>query len=205
MEIKKELTKARVQSILRTSKLLSDLNNDFKEYHFTITDQLENDDDVQAEKETLDQHELKVMELIDIISKLVGEPSQTKECSDKVKNPGDADEAKVIVEGEFVDVHVLNNYPGEDQESGAEGKLGAREKENMSLVDFRGRLERASHVERILFILRVHISRLTEERKKEPDSKVVGTPLVAGVNLPKIDIPTFDSNILNWRLVWEQF
>ena len=28
---------------------------------------------------------------------------------------------------------------------------------------------------------------------------------MAGVNLPKIDIPTFDGNILNWRLFWEQF
>ena len=33
----------------------------------------------------------------------------------------------------------------------------------------------------------------------EPDLKVVGTPLVVGVNLPRIDIPTFDGKILNWR------
>ena len=55
-------------------------------------DQLENDEDAIAEQETLDQHELKVMELIDRIAELVGEPSQTKEGSDKVKNPRDANE-----------------------------------------------------------------------------------------------------------------
>ena len=50
---------------------------DFKEYHFAIIDQLENDEDKEAEQETLHQHELKVMELIERIAKL-GEPSQTK-------------------------------------------------------------------------------------------------------------------------------
>ena len=28
---------------------------------------------------------------------------------------------------------------------------------------------------------------------------------MAGVNLPRIDTPTFDGNILNWRLFWERF
>ena len=49
MEIKGELTKADFQSILRTSKLLGDVSNDFKEYHFAIKDQLENDEDVEME------------------------------------------------------------------------------------------------------------------------------------------------------------
>ena len=131
MEIKEELTKADVQSILRTSILLDDVKNDFKEYHFAIIDQLENDEDEETEQDTLDQHELKVMELVDSTAELVGEPSQTKEGSDKVMNPGDADEAtmkrlvidrrldildgsvkaiKGSVEAEFADVHVLNDY-----------------------------------------------------------------------------------------------
>ena len=30
-------------------------------------------------------------------------------------------------------------------------------------------------------------------------------PRMAGVHLPLTEIPTFDSNILNWHLFWEQF
>ena len=185
MELKEELTKADIQSILRTSKLLGDVSNDFKTYHFQIVDQLENDEDAEAEQETLDQHELKVMELIDRIAELVGEPSQTKEGSETVKNPGDADEAtmkgqvvdrqldildgsvtaiKRSVETESVDVHILNNYL--EKIKSLEGKLEVLEKEIVSLVDFRGRLERASHIERTLFDLRVHISRLTGRRRR---------------------------------------
>ena len=29
--------------------------------------------------------------------------------------------------------------------------------------------------------------------------------MVTGVKLPKIDVPTFNSNILNWQTFWEQF
>ena len=36
MEIKEELTKGDMQSILRMSKLLSDVSNDFKTYHLAI-------------------------------------------------------------------------------------------------------------------------------------------------------------------------
>ena len=78
MDIKEELTDADVQSILRTRKLLGDMSNDFKVYHFAIGDQLENDKDAEVEQETLDQHKRKVMELVDCIVEIVGERSQKK-------------------------------------------------------------------------------------------------------------------------------
>ena len=36
IEITEELTKGNMQSILRMSKLLNDVSNDFKTYHFSI-------------------------------------------------------------------------------------------------------------------------------------------------------------------------
>ena len=44
-----------------------------------------------------------------------------------------------------------------------------------------------------------------EQTKKEPAPHTFGMQVVGGVNLPQIEIPTFDGNILNWRLFWEQF
>ena len=32
-----------------------------------------------------------------------------------------------------------------------------------------------------------------------------GMPTTSGVNLPRIEVPTFDGNILNCRIFWEQF
>ena len=98
------------------------------------------------------------MELVDCIAELIGEPSQTKEGSDKVMNHADAEEAmimigqvidrqsdildgsitaiKVSVEAESADVHVLNIYL--EKIKSLKGKLDVLEKEIVSLADFRG-------------------------------------------------------------------
>ena len=60
------------------SKLLSEVSNDFKTYQFTIVDQHQDEEEAVSKQEVLDDHELKVMEPIDLIGELIGEPSQTK-------------------------------------------------------------------------------------------------------------------------------
>ena len=61
MKLKQELPRGDVQSIVRMSKLLIDVNNDFKMYHFAIVDQLEKDTEEAAQQEILDQHDTKVI------------------------------------------------------------------------------------------------------------------------------------------------
>ena len=80
------------------------------------------------------------------------------------------------------------------------------EKEILSLNDYESRKERASHIERDLFNLRVAVSQQMEESlKKEHKDDKFGVLAMAGVNLPRIEIPNFDGNILNWCLFWKQF
>ena len=50
----------------------------------------------------------------------------------------------------------------------------------------------------------VAILRTTESTKKEPDLKVIGMPLMAGVDFPQIEVLTFDGRILNWWSFWVQ-
>ena len=38
-----------------------------------------------------------------------------------------------------------------------------------------------------------------------PSSTPSSTPDSSGVKLPKLDVPTFDGNLLNWKTFWEQF
>ena len=53
MELKKELTKGDIQSVLRMSKLLGDLSNDFKLYHYAIVDKLEGEAEEAADRSLL--------------------------------------------------------------------------------------------------------------------------------------------------------
>ena len=105
---------------------------------------------------------------------------------------------------ESVDIHVLLDYTHEIES--LEGELQGVKKDILSLDDFGERLEWVSNIKRILSKLRITISRLTEEIKKEPEPReAIRIPVMSGINLPRIEIPTFDGNILNWRLFWEQF
>ena len=61
--------------------------------------------------------------------------------------------------------------------------------------------KKASRTERSLFEARVAISSLTEETKR----KLIVLPMMGELSLPRIEILTFDGNILNWWLFWEQF
>ena len=50
------MSKNNIQSVLRLSKLISDVSNDFKTYHFAIVDQLQNDEEVASEQEALNDY-----------------------------------------------------------------------------------------------------------------------------------------------------
>ena len=79
LEIKEHLSDSDRQSALRMNKLLSDVTEDFKNHHFSIVDQLENEDDVKAEQEILEVHELKFMEQqVDRLGSLVEVPLNIK-------------------------------------------------------------------------------------------------------------------------------
>ena len=66
-----------------------------------------------------------------------------------------------------------------------------------------GGVRKKSDIKQTLCDLRVAISRLMERTKKEPTPHTLGVPVVGGFNLPRIETPTFDGNIFNWRLFWE--
>ena len=61
MKLKEEFPKADVQSILRMSKLLSDVSHNLNMYHFAIVDQLDKHTEEAAQQEILDQHDTKVI------------------------------------------------------------------------------------------------------------------------------------------------
>ena len=97
LEVKEELTKSDKQSILRTSKLLADLSNDFKSYHAAIVDRLESDAEAIAEQAVLDQHQTKVMDLVDRIADLIEEPP-----SDRTETEKDSSKPSPVTSKEMV-------------------------------------------------------------------------------------------------------
>ena len=57
------------------------------------------------------------------------------------------------------------------------------------------------------FKLRVYIAikRHTAIENIKSESTVSKETVLSGVKLPKVSVPTFDGEVLNWRSFWEQF
>ena len=55
-------------------------------------------------------------------------------------------------------------------------------------------------LEKMIFNCSLNLKKLLKNRVVEPPA-----PETKGVRLPKLDVPTFNGDILNWRSFWEQF
>ena len=74
--------------------------------------------------------------------------------------------------------------------------------------DERALMEEESAIEKTLFDLNVKINRLRQEQAKFQEARSMSEKTkvpAAGVKLPKISVPSFDGNLLNWNTFWEQF
>ena len=193
-EVKEELTLGKVQSVLRISKLLSDTSNNFKGYHFTIVNQIENDDEAAAEQRALGRHDIKVMLLINCLAELIKrgpEIDQTAYQQQVVSNttPSVTDDRMCLIDRQLESLEdsvrdirkalgvpgiaksVLANYLEEIASRKAE--LQGLNREILSLNDYRERKEKASRTKQDLFNPRVVTSHQIEESSNEKDGPLI--------------------------------
>ena len=83
LEMRSELSENHRQSALRISKMINDVTAVFKAYNFSIIDQITDEEEARVEKEILTEHELKVMDLIDRIGKIIEVPGSAGRKEDK--------------------------------------------------------------------------------------------------------------------------
>ena len=124
LEMESELSENDRQSALRMSKMINDITADFKAYHFSIVDQITDEEQASAEQEILTEHELKVMNLIDRIAKIIGVPDGSVEKKedkekiilrkrlDRVERSYRTVKTEVDNDGPVVDVYTLQGRAG---------------------------------------------------------------------------------------------
>ena len=71
-------------------------------------------------------------------------------------------------------------------------------------------MEEESAIEKALFDMNLKINQLHQEQARflESDSTQKGSKMYmydTAVKLPKISVPSFYGNLLNWNTFWEQF
>ena len=193
----------------RLTTRLNSLMEEFKLHHFSVIELLDEEEDLATEQEIFDTQDEEITQLALRLENLVSssDPTQYKMafnhlkhlekgllsvCSDIPTSPVDDD---VCLLQQFEEQ--LLEYKGELV--GIRRNLLSLELEDTSELS-----QLLARVEKQLFdsILEIR-KQLRSCSSHLPTSSSISD--TKGVKLPKLDVPTFDGNLLNWKTFWEQF
>ena len=214
LEAKEKLSHKDEVAIKGFIKRLENLDADFKGYHCNVIDLVEEDEAVLLEEQAkLDDHEDRVTDLMSRLLELgVGD--------EKIVTPSVAGSSKPLEKrlGSLAnEVRTINGKisslaPGPDFDLCLAQHLAESISELKSeLVDISRGLSLLESDDTTLseWALRIKesLSDLGLRLKRLQFDQASGTPSagVSGIKLPKLEVPTFDGNIMNWAAFWERF
>ena len=191
------------------SQKLSDLDAEFQTQHRTVIDLIDDDDDALAkEQEILDAHDDLVTELSVRVKQVISASSlsanesscriATRKLSHLQKSLNSI--ASAIGDGSSPpsDMCLLKQY--EERTSDINKDL-AKVRDDLELEETDKLLDT---LENQVLDCSVKIKKLLSPACTKSESSTLPSEH-KGVRLPKLDVPTFDGNLLNWRSFWEQF
>ena len=193
------------------TRKLDALDSDFRTHHHALIDLIDVEETLQGEQNTLDDHDDLVAELTVRIQQLITlctsslDSSPRKIASRRLSHLQKtlSTIGKAIASSDSTaDPCLLRQY---------EEQLGDVKRE---LTDIRNSLlpldldedddlcTTQSGLEKKVFDCSLQIKKLLHHPSEAPSSTTTDGK---GVKLPKLEVPTFDGNILNWRSFWDQF
>jgi hypothetical protein len=204
-------------TIENARQLLSKLktcDTDFKDLHMSVVD-LVDEGDVTTEQATLDSHDDTIASMTLRFQKLIAtlKPppdrgiESRKLLERRLKRIQDClsavNDAVGALTGDAKDVHRLRLH--EEQLGDNKKDLSAVKVELMSLdpAEADELVTKQTELERLLFDCSLKLRELLA-RAATPTTSATHTES-PGLKLPKLDVPTFSGNILQWRNFWEQF
>ena len=196
------------------TRKLEALDLEFRTHHHALVDLIDEEETLLTEQQTLDEHDDVIAELSARIQQLANActPSSNPPLR-KIASRGLSHLKKALSsvrtaiassEEGSMDVCLLRQY--EEELSDCKKQLADVRNSLMSLdleeSDELSTLQATLEGEIFDCSLRVKKLLLASTHKSgSPTSSSDGK----GVKLPKLDVPTFDGNILHWRSFWEQF
>ena len=198
-----------LEAAKRTMTRLEVLDGEFKVHHYAIVDHTEDEAALHDEQEALDGHDDDVAQLGLRIQQLMAACSTPDSSPRKVSAKRLARlQRKLISISDTItslpsdsdNVCLLRQY--EEQLSEFKGELSDVQNGlySLDLEESDELCELQATIEKSIFDCSLEVKKLLRSHahsSTEPDTK--------GVKLPKLDVPTFDGNILNWKTIWEQF
>lgn len=215
-KIHEPTTSSPAQRMLQT---LDTLNADFKKHHYAVIDRIDEADvkTLGSEQDALDQHDDGVSILAMQIEQVIGACSLTsgfgarkivsRRLSYLKNNLSAVNTAVHALTAESAELHLLHQY--QEQLSDFKKELGDIRQTLLSLgVEEGDELETSTNaIDKVLFDCSLQLKKLLFTLPNPISDPLMesSATMASGVKLPKIDVPTFDGNILSWQTFWEQF
>ena len=196
---------------------LKTLDAEFKTHQLAIIDLTNDDEGLDAEQQELDDHDERVSELTIRIQRLIStlSPSMidglTKTSTRRLTR---LQEKSAVIQGA---VDTIPDDHGDDDsactleqytEQLADVKTDLREIQTCLLnVDLAAEdpiMRAQDEIERTIFRCSVAI-RKKLRASSDTTTRDTPTPRAAGAKLPRLEVPSFDGDILKWKSFWEQF
>ena len=184
---------------------LDALDAEFRDHHHNVIDLTDSEDSLPREQDVLDEHDDLVADLSVRVKQLIdacmssNTTVATRRLAHVKKTLSNVSSAIGTLSGDPDDTFLLRQYEEQlidlkKELSKTRSGLLTLELGELTSLSRKGSLRLFSRGQEETFALRF-LS--TGSSPAASDGK--------GVKLPKLDVPTFDGNILNWRSFWEQF
>ena len=195
-------------------KNLQKFGEEFKKYHYEVIDLVDEADDAALTREqaVLDKHDELIAELnirtkrLLVDSSVSADSSQRKATSRRISR---LRQSIVTLNDSTIalptppDPYVVQQYTERLHEAKTEQRDISDCLLTMSLRDDDDLCTSLLAVEELILQCDLALKKVTVR----PAPAASSTPIVdsKGVKLPKLEVPMFDGNIVNWRTFWEQF
>lgn len=211
LQAKPERDKTVRSTAQRYQERMKDLSAEFKMHHYALIDLVE-ERDLGREQDVFDEHEEKLSNLTVALEQIISDcksgsktvtVSQLEKRLHHVERNLDSVVATVDVEAvrSKIDVCLLQQY--EDQLTDIKTELSSIAREIITLdfdatalSDLEAKLSKRRFDTSLKLRCALQKDKLTDSSK--PDEK-------AGAKLPRLEVPMFDGNLLNWKTFWEQY
>ena len=191
----------------RLTKRLEVLSAEFKGHHFEVLDLVEGERDLGREQEVFDKQDEEISQLTARLEKLVSSCSVVDSEQHKIafKRLKHIEKGLTAIRHSISpfprdgDIHTLQQF--EEQLSGYKKDFSDVQRSLFSLD-----IEDSSDLGMLIPRVEDAMFRSSLEiRKLLHSHSTPSTSDIQGVKLPKLDVPTFDGSLLNWKTFWEQF
>ena len=197
----------------RMGQKLDILDAEFKKHHYALIDAIDETEAevLDKEQDVLDRHDDDMTNLAMKIEQIIAICNLSSDSGAKMvalrrvtrlrTNLSTVDSEIRRLTTESAELHLLHQY--QEHISDCKKELGEIRQTLLSLGLREGdELETSTNsLEREVFDCSLQLKKLILTPATPPST----TTASRGVRLPKIEVPTFDGNLLNWRTFWEQF